>query len=236
MRSARRLPFPLLALGLLGACGSLDNAPFQAGTVHGRLTRFDPAVAVVSLVGAPDVWSTVDADGRFTLEDVPAGPAELFVVATRDTAARVPLTVQGGQSVQVEDVTARPAATLAVKVRARGNLKVKQGRASVVGTPLQALLLDDDAARAVGPLPDGCYDVSVSAPGFTGAKGPGCVASGEKKPLFLELVPEEAYAQRGCAETGCDNDSHCAPNGRCVECLEDAHCDSPRVCRGFHCQ
>lgn len=180
----------LLALGL-GACGSLDNAPFRSGTVYGRLTEFDPAVALISLVGAPSLRGTLEADGRFTLEDVPAGPAELFIVASEQKAARVALTVQGGQSVEVADVAPQPASTLFLKVQARGNLRVAQAVASVEGTPFESLLLDNEGVRRLGPLPDGCYEVRVSAPGFADAAGQGCVGHGEQTVLRLELTPAE---------------------------------------------
>ncbi|RKH14923.1 carboxypeptidase regulatory-like domain-containing protein [Corallococcus sp. CA053C] len=230
-----RLPLTLLALGL-AACGSLDNAPFQAGTVHGRLTQFDPAVALVSVMGAPDVRATVDAEGRFTLHGVPAGPAELFIVAAADKAARVPLTVQGGQSIQLTDVEPGPASTLSVKVHARGNLKIKKGQASVDDTPLADLPLDDDGNRRVGPLPDGCYTVSISAPDFPKRSLLDCVGGGTQKTLKVELLPDEAYASKGCAQTGCANDSVCAPDGKCVECLDDSACGASLVCRGFRCE
>ncbi|GMT96097.1 hypothetical protein KH5H1_02160 [Corallococcus caeni] len=227
----------LSSLGLgLGACGNLDNEPFRAGTVRGRLTEFDPAVVLVSVVGAPGVRGSVDAQGRFTLEDVPAGPAELFVLATADKAARVPLTVQGGQSVDVADVAPRPAGTFFVKLRARGNLRVAEGKASVDGTPIEASQLDDQAPRHLGPLPAGCYGVSVSAPGFISTALQGCVGEGKQTVLTVELVPEKSYAQQGCATTGCNSESHCASDGCCVQCLEDSHCVTPLGCRAFHCE
>ncbi|MCY1034586.1 carboxypeptidase-like regulatory domain-containing protein [Corallococcus sp. BB11-1] len=230
-----KLTWPSLALAL-GACGNLDNTPFRTGTVHGRLTEFDPAVALVSLVGAPDARGTVDAEGRFTLADVPAGPAELFIVATASKAARVPLTVQGGQSVAVEDVAPRPAGTLDLKVKSRGSLKLTQAQVSLVGTPFQALRLDVAGKQRIGPLPEGCYEVRVLAPDFATASGQGCVGPGEQKLLKLELIPEDAWGQRGCAETGCDSDTHCAPNGQCVGCLDDSQCAAPLACRGMRCE
>ncbi|NBD10825.1 MULTISPECIES: carboxypeptidase regulatory-like domain-containing protein [Corallococcus] len=220
----------------LGACGSLDNDPFRTGTVHGQLTEFDPAVALVSVVGTPGVRTGVDADGRFTLEDAPAGPAELFIVATHDKAARVPLTVQGGRSVEVAALTPAPAGTFFLKLHARGSLQIQGATASVAGTPIGASGLDDKAPQRMGPLPEGCYEVSVSARGFATASTQGCVSQGKQTVLHVELTPREAYAQQGCAVTGCGNGSHCASDGRCVECLDDTGCASPLVCRGARCE
>lgn len=72
------LAFALVA----SACGGFDNTPFRTGTVRGHLTEADPSVALVSLVGNPDVRSTVAGDGTFVLEHVPAGQVELFIVAS----------------------------------------------------------------------------------------------------------------------------------------------------------
>jgi hypothetical protein len=225
----------LLVLGL-GACGSLDNAPFRSGTVHGRLTEFDPAVALISLVGEPSVRATPEASGHFMLEGVPAGPAELFIVASEQKAARVALTVQGGQSVEVEDVAPQPAGTFFLKVHARGALRVTQASATVEGTPFGPLRFDGEGMQRVGPLPDGCYQVSLSAPGFVDAAGQGCVGRGERKVLKIELRPEEDYLNQGCARTGCEGGSHCASDGRCVDCLDNTQCSAPLVCQNFRCE
>ncbi|WP_375745854.1 carboxypeptidase-like regulatory domain-containing protein [Corallococcus interemptor] len=236
-RQSLLLTLSSLGLGLgLGACGGLDNEPFRAGTVQGRLTEFDPAVALVSVLGAPGVRGGVDAQGRFTLEDVPAGPVELFVLATYDKAARVPLTVQGGQSVDVADVSPRTAGSFLVKLLARGRLLVTEAKAVVDGTPIEASGLDDRAPRRLGPLPEGCYGVSVSAPGFIATSLQGCVEAGKQTALTVELVPEPGYAGQGCARTGCAADSHCALEGGCVECLENSHCASSQACNGFRCE
>ncbi|WP_223634355.1 hypothetical protein [Corallococcus sp. EGB] len=206
----------LSSLGLLGlgACGGLDNDPFRAGTVRGRLTEFDPAVALVSVVGAPDVRSGVDAQGRFALSDVPAGPAELFIVATVDKAARVPLTVQGGQSVDVQDVAPRAAGTFFVKLHGKGSRKLTDATATVDGTPIQATQLDDRAPHSLGPMPEGCYGVSVSAPGFVSTAVQGCVDAGKQTVLNVELVPEGSSGEERCALMGCEDDSHSAMHNR----------------------
>ncbi|RKG70002.1 hypothetical protein D7V80_06750 [Corallococcus sp. CA054B] len=216
----------LSSLGLLGlgACGSLDNEPFRAGTVRGRLTEFDPAVALVSVVGAPGVRSGVDAQGRFTLEDVPAGPAELFILATEDKAERVTLTVQGGQSVDVPDVAPRPAGAFFVKLHVRGSRKVTDVKASVDGTPIEASGFDDKDPARLGPLPEGCYGVSISAPGFSSTSVQDCVDTGKQTVLNVELIPEGSSGEERCALAGCGGgDSHSAMDGRGVKRPEDSH-------------
>ncbi|MBN9684158.1 MULTISPECIES: hypothetical protein [unclassified Corallococcus] len=214
----------LSSLGLgLGACGSLDNEPFRAGTVRGRLTEFDPAVALVTVLGAPTVRSGVDAQGRFTLEDVPSGPAELFVLATADKAARVPLIVQGGQSVEVANVSPRAGGSFFVKLHTRGNRKVSEATAIVDGTPIQASGLDDDSPRHLGPLPEGCYGLSISAPGFSPTSVQDCVGAGRQTVLNVELVPNGSSAEERCAFAGCGGDSRSAMEGPGVKGPEDSH-------------
>jgi len=226
---------PLLALGAV-ACGNLQNEPFRVGTVRGQLTEYDAAVALVSLVGQPGVRSNVDADGLFALEGVPAGPAELFIVATAEKAARVGVTVQGGQSIQLKGVAPKAAGFFDLRVRASQGERVTGAQVSVVGTPFQRLLLDDSGQLRVGPLPDGCYGVTVSATGFPLTQAEACVGSGEKKELRLTLEADEDHVNRGCAVTGCADALVCAPNGRCVECHEDSQCGEGLTCNGFRCE
>ncbi|MFP2932797.1 carboxypeptidase regulatory-like domain-containing protein [Pyxidicoccus sp. 3LG] len=225
----------LVALGA-SACGNLQNEPFQVGTVHGQLTEFDAAVAVVSLVGQPGVRSNVDAEGRFTLQDLPAGPVELFIVATAEKAARVQVTVQGGRSIDMQPVAPNAAGFFDMRVKAKRGERVTGAQVAVVGTPFQGLRLDDSGRLRVGPLPDGCYDVTVAATGFPSIDAEACVGPGEKKELKLELELAADLLDRGCAVTGCEDGLVCAPNRKCVECHEDSQCGEGLSCVGFRCE
>ncbi|MCP3143757.1 carboxypeptidase-like regulatory domain-containing protein [Pyxidicoccus xibeiensis] len=225
----------LLALGV-SACGNLSNDPFRVGTVRGQLSEYDASVALVSLVGQPGVRSTVDAEGRFTLERVPAGAAELFIVATAEKAARVPVTVQGGYSVELKQVAPTAAGFFDLRVKASQGERVSGAQVAVVGTPFQRLKLDDKGRLRVGPLPDGCYGVSVSATGFPSLSAEACVGPGEKKEIKLELALAPDLVERGCAVTGCADGLVCAPNRRCVECHADSQCAEGLSCVGFRCE
>lgn len=223
----------LLALAV-GGCGNLENAPFRVGTVRGQLTEYDPAVALVSVVGQPGALASVDEQGRFALEGVPAGPAELFVVATRDKAARLPVTVQGGQSVDVMAVSPEAAGFVDLEVKATRGQRVSGGRVTVVGIPLQQLALDGQGLLMVGPLPAGCYQVTVSATGFPEEGREACVRTGETKPL--KIVLGTGPGSNGCEATGCEDGLVCAPSGQCEECVEDSHCGEGLACKGFRCE
>lgn len=226
----------LLALGGSG-CGDLRNAPFLVGTVHGQLTESDPAVALVSVVGHPGLQSNVQPDGSFTLEGVPAGAAELFIIASATKALRVPLTVAGGQTVSVGEVEPLEASFLEVRVRAPDHQRVEDTQVSVVGTPLQRLRLGETGLLRVGPLPDGCFTLALSLTGFQAVSAYTCVSAGEEKEVKVNLpAPDKDKGQRGCEVTGCDEGLYCAGDGRCVECLEDTQCSPGLTCQALRCE
>ncbi|MFP2905278.1 carboxypeptidase-like regulatory domain-containing protein [Pyxidicoccus sp. 3LFB2] len=236
MRTTFHIAMATLLALVAGACGNLNNDPFRVGTVRGQLTEYDPAVALVSVVSQPGLRSNVDADGRFALERVPVGPVELFIVATAEKAARVGVTVQGGQSVEVKNVASKAAGFFDLKVKASQGERVTGAQVSVAGTPFQRLELDDKGRLRVGPLPDGCYAVTVSATGFPLVQAEACVGPGEKKEIKVDLEAAEDYINRGCVVTGCADGLVCAPNNRCRECYEDSHCGPGLSCKGFRCE
>ncbi|WP_229908405.1 carboxypeptidase-like regulatory domain-containing protein [Comamonas sp. JC664] len=225
----------LLLVGA-AACGNLENAPFRVGTVHGQLTESDAAVAMVSLVDQPGLSSHVEADGRFTLEGIPAGPAELFIVATADKAARVRVDVLGGQSVQVQPVSPTPAGFFDMRVKTTNGFRLSAAEVSVEGTPFQRLLLDARGRLRVGPLPDGCYTVQVVATGFPPTRAEACAGPGERKELKVDLEVDEALLNLGCEVVGCEEGLVCAPNSKCLECFGNSHCAPGLSCRGNRCE
>jgi hypothetical protein len=230
----QRLHIAMAVLAAVGtvSCGGLDNAPFRAGTVHGQLSESDPSVAYVSVIGAPDVRSGMEPDGSFTLEQVPAGATELFIIAAANRALRQPLVVQGGQSISVGLLVPIEASFLSVRVRAPDHQRVVSGQVSVAGTPVRDQPLDDSGRLKIGPLPDGCYTLSISVPGFPDLDSETCVSAGEEKEVKVTL-PTPAS---GCSETGCSDDFLCTQAGRCVECLEDSHCGPGLSCNNSRCE
>lgn len=231
------LAFALVA----GACGGFDNTPFRTGSVRGHLTEADPAVALVSLVGDPDVRSTVAADGTFVLEGVPAGPVELFIVASADKAVRLPVVVPGGGSARLQNVVPRAAGFLQLRVRGPARQPVENGQVSVTGTPFQQQRLDTEGGLRVGPLPEGCYTLETSATGFPVKKTEACVVENESSEVKIQLPSmgnddDEDLLPRGCVTTGCEGGRHCASDGRCVECVSSGQCAPGLSCRDERCQ
>jgi hypothetical protein len=221
----------LLALGA-GGCFELENAPFRVGTVHGQLRESDPAVALVSVLGYPELRGSVAADGTFTLEQVPSGQAELFIIASASKTRRLALTVPGGQSLSLGVVVPEEASFLELRLKAPSYQRVDEARISLVGTPVQGLQPDDSGELLIGPLPDGCYTLAITLEDFPEVRAETCVSIGETKDVKVNLPAPS----RGCTATGCSNGFHCAPDDRCVECLEDAHCGSNLSCRNFRCE
>ncbi|MCP3104412.1 carboxypeptidase regulatory-like domain-containing protein [Myxococcus sp. K15C18031901] len=224
----------VLLLAGLGACGNLENAPLRVGTIQGQLTEFDPAVATVSLVDRPEVSTTVDGLGRFTLEGVPTGPVDLFIIATAEKATRVSVKVAGGQRVDVKRVAPRVAGFLELRVRATHGERMAGAQVAVQGTPFSGLPLDGGGRLRVGPLPDGCYALTLVGSSFPEAQSTACVGEGEKKELRLELELNAEFSNR-CSLTGCADGLVCRNSGQCVECVEDDQCGEGMRCKGFRC-
>jgi hypothetical protein len=221
----------LLALSAAG-CGDLENEPFLTGTVHGQLTESEQGVALVSVIGSPQLFSTVAPDGTFTLEHVPAGQAELFIVASQSKTLRQRLVVQGGQSVSVGLLAPREASFLSVHVKAPAHQSVAGARVFLAGTPVEQLALDETKRLLLGPLPDGCYSLGVALTNFPAVESQTCVEAGEHKEVKVEL-PAPAS---GCSVTGCAQSFLCAQSGQCVECLQDEQCGAGLSCRNSRCE
>jgi hypothetical protein len=228
----------MMALALVASgCGGFDNTPFRTGTVRGHLTEADPSVALVALLGDPDVRGPVAEDGTFVLEHVPAGPVELFIVASADKAVRLPVVVPGGGSARLQEVVPREGGFLELRVKAPSRQRVGGGLVSVAGTPFQRLRLEEDGSLRVGPLPEGCYTVRASVTGFPVKQAEACVSESESEEVKIHLPePNDDFVNRGCALTGCERGAQCASNGRCVDCISDDHCAPGLSCRHERCE
>jgi hypothetical protein len=222
------------------ACGGFDNTPFRTGTVRGQLTEADPSVALVSVVGVPEARCPVARDGTFELHQAPAGPVELFIVASANKAVRLPVVVPGGGSTSVQNVEPRAAGFLELRVRGPARQPVEHGQVSVAGTPFQHLSLAEDGSLRVGPLPEGCYTLEASATGFPVRKTEACVKESESKEVRLQFPgaddDDQDFVNHGCVTTGCEHGTRCAPDGRCVECISNDQCAPGLSCRDERCQ
>lgn len=240
MRQSTYSMMMTLALALVAsACGGFDNTPFRTGTVRGQLTEADPSVALVSVVGAPEARCPVAWDGTFELHQAPAGPVELFIVASADKAVRLQVVVPGGGSTSVQAVEPRAAGFLELRVRGPARQPIVEGQVSVTGTPFQHLRLPEDGSLRVGPLPEGCYTLEASAAGFPVRTAEACVKESESKEVRIQLPGADGdmdFINRGCATTGCEHGTQCASDGQCVECISNGPCAPGLSCRDGRCQ
>jgi hypothetical protein len=219
---------PLCSLG----CGELTNAPFRVGTVHGQLTESDPGAALVSVINAPEVRAPVEADGSFLLKEVPAGEAELFIIASASKTLRVPLIVQGGQSISVGVLMPKAASFLSVQVKAPGHQPVDGALVSLVGTPVEPLRPNEHGSLLIGPLPDGCYTLNLSLSGFPQVLSDTCVSAGESKEVKVNLPAPS----KGCVETSCSGGFLCMPDGKCAQCSDNSQCGPGFTCHNSRCE
>lgn len=236
MRHTLHIATVLLAAAVSG-CGNLENEPFLEGSISGRLTESDAAVAQVLVKDAPHIRSGVTEDGHFALEHVPAGHTVLFVLATETKAMHLQVAVQGGQSVSLGDVVPHEGGFLDVRLTPPGRLRLTEARVSVEGTPYEDLLVDERARLRVGPLASGCHTLRATAAGFEDAFATACINRGEQKDVRIHLtIPNNDFIQHGCSKKGCAAGDQCAPDGTCVQCFEDAHCATGQRCQDSVCR
>ncbi|WP_223759222.1 carboxypeptidase regulatory-like domain-containing protein [Myxococcus sp. RHSTA-1-4] len=184
-----------MALGLLGlavaGCGGFENGPLGSGTVRGRIVDAEPDVAMVSVLGRPELRAGVSQDGRFELAGVPATSVELFVVASRTRAVRSAVVAQGARIVDVGDIQAPPGAFITVRVSDGQGGVPSRAEVEVDGTVLDEIEVDATSGEVrVGPLPSGCYELKVDADEVDEVKEDVCLREGEELVRSVILVPD----------------------------------------------
>jgi hypothetical protein len=179
-----------LGLALATGCGGFENAPLESGTVRGRIVGAEADVAVVNVLGRPELRAGVAPDGRFELAGVPATSVELFVVASRTRAARSPVVARGARVTDVGDIQASPGAFITVRVSDGQGGVPSDAEVEVDGTVLDELPVDDASGEArVGPLAAGCYALEVEAEDMKDAREYVCVREGQELVRLITLVP-----------------------------------------------
>jgi len=216
MRSTAHSLLLLAALALTG-CGGLDNAPLTVGVVRGTLQEAVGGTAVVSVFGQPDVFLRPDSSGQFQLSEVPQGASELFAVASATKAVRVPMVVYGGGVTDLGTVRPRPGGFVKLELHTGSYQRLGTSKINVVGTPFQRVAVSDTGVAVVGPLPEGCYELNTTAPGFGTIAPRVCVQEADDLELDADLPRADGTeGHEGCIVTGCQDpyvcdtfDGHC---------------------------
>ena len=187
----RKTAHGLLWLGLAG-CGGFNNGPLASGTVRGRIVGAEADVAVVSVLGQPELRVGVDPDGRFELAGVPATAVELFVVASRTRAARSKVVAQGARITDVGDIQPVPGAFITVRVSDGNGGVPSRAEVEVDGTVLDDIKVDVTRGEVrVGPLPAGCYELEVKADDVEDVEEDICVREGEELVRSITLRSDD---------------------------------------------
>lgn len=231
------------ALSACAACGGLGSPDPSRGSVSGRLLGAS-ANAYVYPLGQPERKVDLADDGRWRLDELPAGPAELVIVDETSGvwhAERLPVQVAGADRVEVP---AREASSLALAGRVAAVARFGGGcessalRLTVIGTDQQ-----DVAPAAVGSaallerLPAGSFRLAGRSGGFVEASADIEVQSGATVAYELALPVSSGEATPGCTAdgAGCRSGLYCdRDDGLCYECVEDSHCLAPERCTPNH--
>lgn len=181
----------LVGLAMAG-CGGFENAPLERGMVRGRILGAESGVARVSVLGQSELSTGVQPDGRFELTEVPATSLELFVVASRTHAVRVPVVAQGARITDVGDIRASPGAFITVHVVDTQGQVPPGAEVEIDATGLDEHAVDATSGQVrVGPLPAGCYELTVKAEERESVKLEVCVQQGEEAMRSVTLPPPE---------------------------------------------
>ncbi len=156
-----------LLLMFTGCFGNLSNDDLRFGTVLGQLTGSEAAQARVFLLNHPDLATTTDSAGRFSIPKVPEddhNPYQLLAIGTT-TALTASVEVEGGQLAAPSTVALMGASPMAVSVSLRG-APLAGVEVSVEQTPISATTGSDGVA-ALGVLPAGRFRMSAARDGVT---------------------------------------------------------------------
>ena len=148
------------ALATPGVAQTLSSPP--AGVINGRVVDADTGEAVADVLviaeGA-DRRATTDADGRFVLADVPAGPHTLVISIVGYALARRDVVVEPGRTLEITLPLAAGAGAYTEAITVRGGEEPPRASAPVEfrmrSAELQELrgVLADDPFRAIQAMP-----------------------------------------------------------------------------------
>lgn len=202
-----------VSVTFLAACGGLENVPLTKGVVRGSLVGAN-AQSLVAVIGQPELYTHPEADGSFSIADVPQGDVELLLLANSNSAARQTVTVTGGGVSNLGQVQGRPPGFLEIFLRPPNFISAAKGTVAVLGTPLTDTV--EPSGEAEFRLPTGCYVVRGAVPGLAAVDRDVCLEEGGLLDAEFELPePDGSEGHEGCGLAGCLAGTVCKSDGRC---------------------
>jgi Cys-rich repeat protein len=222
------------AVAALGACGGLETPDLTVGGVAGRVANASVSGGYVYVLGAPDRYATLAADGSYEVAQVPVGPRQLVVVSAAGGIARaelVPVEVSSGMltlAPERDAETMSHAGRILAAALPVGGCQASSARFTVEGT----IYKDVGAGTVVvGDLPAGAWSLITKLTGFLPRTDTVLVSAGGDSAAEEPLDIGGGDGDRGCLSTGCWTGLHCnSADGRCYACLDDSHCPSGATC------
>jgi len=239
----------LASAAVLAGCGELSNPDLEHGSVAGRVVGAAAHGGYAYPLGRPDLKVGLAPDGRFELEDQPAGPlsvvifdgstpgrAELVAVMVPE-AGRVTVERNGDAAPVAEPLKMALAGTLVATLLPPGGAVAGSSRVAVQGTD-QYVVGEPGAVVALQHLPAGTFTLLAQVDGYqpyrrtgvTVAAGVAGVSSFTPVDVPLDVAEGE---HPGCAASGgqCRNGLLCSQvDGLCYQCLGDADCGAGGSC------
>lgn len=208
----RRL-LAILCVTAFAGCGGLENVPLTLGVVRGTLAGAN-AQSLVAVVDHPDLYAHPDAQGVFSIADVPQGEVDLLLLANSNSAARQRVLVTGGGVANLGVVEGRPPGFLEIFLRPPNFISAAKGTVAVLGTPLTDTV--EPSGEAEFRLPSGCYVIRGAVPGLASLDRQVCLEEGDLLDVEFELPePDGSEGHEGCGLAGCLAGTVCKSDGRC---------------------
>ncbi|MCB9640741.1 MAG: hypothetical protein H6727_17740 [Myxococcales bacterium] len=243
---------PLLWLWLclvpcfLAACGTISNDRFfeGQGSVSGVLTlpSGEPAAnATIEVVNLPQLSTQADAQGRFILQQVPAGKRDIVFRYAEQFGLRLQIWIVRERTLSLENAQQRllPSATIEGTVQATPRFGGKGIQVALKGLSLQTQSSDirgNFLLKGVPPLLPGdaasCHSLLLRTASFQDTKFEGiCPAPGEYIRLDgpLRMQPSRMCPEQTCSLSEVCESGYCVPdNGGSVKLITDT-CQFPTV-------
>lgn len=168
----------------------------QVGTVTGIV--FDnfsqPVIGATLAVAGTNIAAVTDADGRYTLSNVPVGTQTLNVSATGLRSAQATVNVVANETIYKDIYLQTPTGTVRGTVRNAANNQPIAGAAILVGIPFGAVyysaFTDANGNYVLNDIPAGRLTIYAGADGFIAAQATTTVVANQTTTQDFALTPD----------------------------------------------